>query len=75
MEEYYYLIDCRNKNSTDNWKKLKISNETFYDNFETRMLIVELNKQDQEYEYQNYELVEVDKYKEYRENLIKERVG
>ena len=75
MEEYYYLIDCRNKNSTDNWKKLKISNETFYDNFETRMLIVELNKQDQEYEYQNYELVEVDKYKEYRENLIKESVG
>lgn len=58
-KEYYYFVDCRRKNSNDEWKRLKISNKTFQDTFQTRMLIVELNKQDKEFEYNNYELVEV----------------
>jgi len=58
-KEYYYFVDCRKKNSNEAWKKLKISNKTFQDIYSTRTLINELNKQDKEYEYKNYELVEV----------------
>ena len=58
-KEYYYVVDCRKKNTNDEWKRLKISNKTFQDNFLTRMLIFELNSQDKECEYRNYELVEV----------------
>jgi len=59
MKKYYYFVDCRKKNSNDDWKKLKISNKTFQDTFSTHHLIIELNDQDKEYQYKNYELVEV----------------
>jgi hypothetical protein len=58
-KEYYYYVDSRKKNSDDEWRRLKISNKTFQDTFLTHYLIIELNNQDQEYEYQNYQLVEV----------------
>lgn len=58
-KEYYYFVDSRKKNTNDKWKRLKISNKTFKDTFLTHHLIIELNNQDQEYEYQNYQLVEV----------------
>ena len=58
-KEYYYYVDSRKKNSNDEWKRLKISNKTFPDTFLTHHLIIELNKQDKEYEYKNYQLVEV----------------
>jgi hypothetical protein len=58
-KEYYYFVDCRKKNTSEAWKKLKISNRTFQDTYSTRTLINELNKQDKEYEYKNYKLVEV----------------
>ncbi len=58
-KEYYYLVDSRKKNSNDEWKRLKISNKTFEDTFLTHHLIVELNNQDKEYEYKNYQLLEV----------------
>ncbi len=61
VKEYNYFVDCRKKNTNDEWKKLKISNKTFQDTFETRLLIVELNNQDKDYEYKNYELIEVSK--------------
>ena len=57
--EYYYYVDSRKKNTNDKWKRLKISNKTFQDTFLTHYLIIELNNQDKEYEYQNYQLVEV----------------
>lgn len=58
-KEYYYYVDSRKRNSNDEWKRLKISNKTFQDTFLTHYLIVELNNQDKEYEYQNYQLMEV----------------
>jgi hypothetical protein len=58
-KEYYYYVDSRKKNSDDEWRRLKISNKTFQDTFLTHYLIIELNNQDKEYEYQNYQLVEV----------------
>jgi len=58
-KEYHYFVDSRKRNSNDDWKRLKISNKTFQDTFLTHYLIIELNNQDQEYEYQNYQLVEV----------------
>ena len=58
-KKYYYYVDSRKKNTNDEWKKLKISNKTFEDTFLTHHLIIELNIQDKEYEYQNYQLVEV----------------
>lgn len=58
-KEYYYFVDSRKRNSNDEWKRLKISNKTFQDTFLTHHLIVLLNNQDKEYEYKNYQLVEV----------------
>lgn len=58
-KEYYYFVDSRKKNTNDEWKRLKISNKTFKDTFLTHHLIIELNNQDKEYEYKNYQLVEV----------------
>ena len=58
-KEYHYFVDSRKRNSNDDWKRLKISNKTFQDTFLTHYLIIELNNQDKEYEYQNYQLVEV----------------
>ena len=52
-KEYYYYVDSRKRNTNDEWKRLKISNKTFQDNFLTHYLIIELNNQDKEYEYQN----------------------
>tara|TARA_Y100000593_G_C4114588_1_gene239606 strand:- start:225 stop:443 length:219 start_codon:yes stop_codon:yes gene_type:complete len=57
--KYYYFVDCRKKNSNENWKRLKISNKYFYDTFYAHNLINELNQQDKNYEYKNYELVKV----------------
>jgi hypothetical protein len=58
-KEYYYFVDSRKRNSNDEWKRLKISNKTFQDTFLTHHLIIELNNQDKEHEYKNYQLVEV----------------
>ena len=58
-KEYHYFVDSRKRNSNDDWKRLKISNKTFQDTFLTHYLIIELNNQDKEYEYQNYQLGEV----------------
>jgi hypothetical protein len=58
-KEYYYFVDSRKRNSNDEWKRLKISNKTFEDDFLTHYLIIELNNQDKEHEYRNYQLIEV----------------
>ena len=54
---YRYFVDCREKNTNNKWRRVKISNKYFYDTFYAHNLINELNQQDKHYEYKNYKLV------------------
>ena len=39
---YRYFVDCREKNTNNKWRKVKISNKYFYDTFYAHNLINEL---------------------------------